>query len=51
MTIEYLVSKPNGDKVSVGKFDSENATQRRDFAMKAKRAWESGYAVITRSMD
>jgi hypothetical protein len=51
MTVEYLVAKPDGSKVSGGKFDSESATQRRDFAMKAKRAWESGYAVITKALD
>ena len=48
MIIEYIIANDRGDHIAKSTFDDSNSAQRRQFALRAKVAWEDGHAVITR---
>ena len=48
MIIEYIIANDRGDHLAKSTFDNRNSAQRRQFALRARVAWEDGHAVITR---
>lgn len=48
MIIEYIIANDRGDHLAKSTFDDSNSAQARQFALRARVAWEDGHAVITR---